>query len=73
MNGLDGEGALCYIETGDVFRESVILDKHGHEIPAGKKLHDQIQRLSILEGIKELYNPRRIRFCEDIALSADMS
>lgn len=42
MDCLDSEGAFCYVETTDVLRESVILDKHGHEISARKELHDQV-------------------------------
>jgi hypothetical protein len=52
VNGLNGKNAFGDIESGHIFRERVVFDEHGHEIATREKLHNKIQILWILKGIK---------------------
>ena len=40
VDRFDCENTLCDVETGDVFRERVILDQHGHQVAAREEFHD---------------------------------
>jgi len=72
MDSLDGEDTLSHVEAGDILREGVVLDEHGHEITAWQELHDEVEVGAVLEGVEQLNDPWRVRLCEDITLSANV-
>lgn len=72
VDGLDGEYALCHIETSDVLRKSVVLDQHCHKISTGEELHNEIEIRGILERVKQLDDPWGVRFGKNVALSANV-
>ena len=57
VDSLNGKHTLRNVETSDIFRESVVLDQHRHEIASRQELHDQIEVGRILEGVVELHDP----------------
>lgn len=69
---VNGKCTFCNVEPRDILGECVIFNEHGHEVAAREKLHDEIQRLCILEGIKQLNHPRGVGFSQNIALRTDM-
>ena len=52
VNSLNGEYALCHIETCNVLRESIVFNQHCHEVSTGEELHDKIKVRRILERVK---------------------
>jgi hypothetical protein len=52
MDGFNGKDALCHVESGNVFRENIILHQHGHEIASRKKLHDEVEINRVLERVE---------------------
>jgi hypothetical protein len=72
MDCVDGKYTFCDIEPRDILGESVIFNEHSHEITAREELHDKIQRLRILEGIKQLNHPMRVGLGQNIALGTDV-
>src|SRR5882757_3301573 len=72
MNRVNGKYTFCNVEPRDILGECVIFNEHGHEVAAREELHDKIQCLCILEGIKQLNHPRGVGLGQNIALSTDM-
>ena len=73
MNGLNGQNALRNIESGNVFGESVVFDKHGHEVASGKEFHYQVEELRVLEGVEKLHDPWRVGFSQYVSFSTHVS
>lgn len=72
MDSVDGKYTFCDVEPSDILGECIIFNEHGHEVPTREELHDKIQRLWVLEGIKQLNNPSGVGLSQDIALSTDV-
>lgn len=72
MDSVDGKYTFCDVESSDVLRECIIFNEHGHEIPTREKLHDKIQSLWVLEGIKQLDHPMGVGLGQNVALSTDV-
>ena len=66
----DREHTLRHVETGDIFREGIVLDEHRHEIASGQELHDEVEVCRILERVVELHYPWRVGLGEDVAFGA---
>ncbi len=69
---LDSQQDLSHVELGDLWRECLILDEHGHQITSRKKLHQHIQECFVLETRVQLHNPGTVSFGQDITLSSDV-
>src|SRR6267154_1023593 len=72
MDSVDGKYTFCNVEASDIFGEGVIFNEHGHEVAAMEELHDKIQRLCVLEGIKQLNHPMGVGLGQNIAFSTDV-
>ena len=48
------------------------ISLHSHQIPSWQELHDEVEVLRVLERVKELDDPRRIRFGQNITFSPDV-
>lgn len=70
MDSFNGQNTFSEIKPRDIFRKGVIFDEHRHQVASRKKFHDKVEMGGILKGIIELDNPRRIRLCENVSLSA---
>lgn len=72
VDSLDSENTLCNVETGDIFRECVVLDQHRHEIASRQELHDEVEVGGVLERVVQLHNPRGVGLGQNIAFRADV-
>lgn len=72
VNGLDSKHALGNIESCDIFRERVVLDKHGHEISTRQELHDEVEVCRVLKRVEQLNDPWRVRFRKDVSFRANV-
>lgn len=57
MNGLDRQNTFRNVEACHIFRESIILDEHSHQITPRKELHDEIEICTVLKRIEKLHHP----------------
>jgi hypothetical protein len=72
MDCLNSQYALSHIETGNILGEDLVLDQHGHQVASWQKLHEHIEEVRILERGEELYNPRTLCLCQNIALGPNV-
>jgi len=72
MNRINGQNDLSDVEPCNILRENLILDEHGHKITSWQELHQHVQKVCVLEGCVELYNPRTVRLSQDITFCTDM-
>ena len=49
VDSFDSHDNLCHVEPGDILREDLILDEHGHQVTTRQELHEQIEVCVILE------------------------
>lgn len=52
VNSFNRQNAFSDVESGDILRESVVLDEHGHQITSRQKLHNEVEILRVLERVE---------------------
>jgi hypothetical protein len=70
VNGFNSENNLCHVESCDVLREDLVLDKHSHQITTRQELHEHVKEGVVLECGVQLNNPRTVRLGEDVTFGA---
>jgi hypothetical protein len=73
MDSLNSQDNLRDVEAGDVFREDLVLNEHGHKIASWQELHQHVQEILVLEGSIEFNDPGAVGLSQDITLGANMS
>ena len=50
VDSLNRKNTFGHIEAGNVFRERVVFDEHGHQVTTWQKLHKHVEERVVLEG-----------------------
>lgn len=72
MDCFDSQHNLGNIEPGDILREDLVLDQHGHEISARQELHEHVEEVGVLEGRVQLHDPWAVGLGKDVTLGANV-
>ena len=49
VHSFDSQSDLSHIESRDVFRKDLVLDKHSHQVTARQELHKHVEESRVLE------------------------
>lgn len=56
-----------------MFREYTHSDEQAHHVSSGDVVHDEVEAVTVLEGVVEAYDPLVVCLCQDVTLCLHMS